>query len=72
MIDTSDLKDGDKCYIWTVHTCPCGCESEGNPTRRTAIFQNGVFQAVRTYEVYGSSVIRYKKIVEKKRTRGKK
>ncbi len=61
MIDTRGLKDGDKCYIWIAQTCSC-CDSEGTPVRRTAIFQNGVFQVVKTYEVYGSSVIKYKKL----------
>jgi len=66
MISTKDLKDGDKYHIWTVHTCHCGCESEGGPVKRTAIFKNGLFQAVKTFEVFGSSVIRYKKIISKK------
>ena len=69
MIDTKDLKDGDKCYIWISFTCPCGCESEGKTTRRTAIYRNGLFQTVRTYEVYGSSVIKYKKIGEGQESR---
>jgi hypothetical protein len=67
MIDTSNLKDGDKCLIWISKTYPCGCETEGEIIRRVAIYKNGVFQSPRTYEVFGSSVLKYKMISQTKR-----
>ena len=59
MIDTKSLKDGDICLIsledeFGFHDDDILC-----------IFGNGVFQNIEenhTYEVYGSSVYRFKKI----------
>lgn len=62
MIDTSELKNGDKCKIWVSTACPCGCESEGQVFTRTVVFNDGLFQSPGTYEIYGPSVLRFKLI----------
>ena len=59
MIDTKSLKEGDICLV--------NIENDECATTRNilCIFINGVFQNIEktyTYEVYGSSVYKFKKI----------